>query len=332
MTEEYTDSDLFPARIGEKFGFVKGEVVIPPQYDEAEPFSCGLAKVEVNGKVGFIDKQGVLVIPNRFAAAKVFRDGYCSASLNGEDFGVIDRQGNFVIAPRYVDVEVLAEGLFFTSDKCGNKGLADAKGIIVEPQFERIEPWDEVANMEKQLHVFQTFDEELGDYFCGFIDSDGNVVIPPIYDLADDFSEGLASVEEFGWPARGFINTRGEVVIPPLEGITIESLFHEGLCRVRVGGKYGYIDKTGTMAIAPQFSSAYDFEYGVALVSTTEDDNNKRWGFIDKTGKVIVPLKYDMHDPPTFFYTNNGLLRLCDCNETYFFDTTGKQIWPKKEM
>lgn len=183
--------------------------------------------------------------------------------------------------------------------------------------------------MKQYLHSFCTFDEEPEVYYCGFIDRDGNVAIQPKYEVAEDFSDGLALVAEYGWGrAYGFINTLGEVVIPPLEGITVLGAFHEGLCVVEVAGKSGYIDKTGAMAIAPQFDVAYDFKYGVALVSSYAD-SDEHWGFIDKTGKVIVPLKYRRAEPPTFWYTDDGLLRLLDGNETYYFDTTGKQIWPK---
>lgn len=151
------------------------------------------------------------------------------------------------------------------------------------------------------------------------------MVIQPKYEVAEDFSDGLALVAEYGWgSAYGFINTSGEVVIPPLVGITVLGAFHEGLCVVEVDGKSGYIDKTGAMAITPQFDAAYNLKHGVALVSS--DDH---WGFIDKTGKVIVPLKYRRAEPPIFWYTDDGLLRLLDGNETCYFDTTGKQIWPK---
>ena len=182
---------------------------------------------------------------------------------------------------------------------------------------------------QQHLHAFCTFDEDQEEYLCGFIDSDGNVVIPPKYEVAEDFSEGLALVAEFGWGSSYcFINTYGEVVIPLREGITVLGAFHDGLCVVDVDGKHGYIDKSGSITIAPQFNIAYDFKHGVALVSSADDDNH--WGFIDKTGRTIVPLKYRRAEPPTFWYTDDGLLRLLDGNETYYFDTSGKQIWPKE--
>lgn len=45
----------------------------------------------------------------------------------------------------------------------------------------------------------------------GYVDSDGRWVIPPQYDSAHNFSEGLAKVEVGG--KRGFINIHGQFVI-----------------------------------------------------------------------------------------------------------------------
>ncbi|MEJ1933162.1 WG repeat-containing protein, partial [Nostoc sp. NIES-2111] len=56
------------------------------------------------------------------------------------------------------------------------------------------------------------------------------------------FSEGLASVktESGKW---GFINRQGNIVIKPQ--FDEVSNFSFGLARVRIGKKYGYIDKYG---------------------------------------------------------------------------------------
>ena len=85
--------------------------------------------------------------------------------------------------------------------------------------------------------------EENGKY--GYMDKDGNVVINPQFDRADDFSEGLARVrigdEKTGkW---GYIDKEGKFVINPQFDCAED--FSEGLAKVKVGGKYGWIDKTG---------------------------------------------------------------------------------------
>ena len=49
-------------------GFIDktGMVVIPPKFDEVNPFSEGLAAVQIEGKWGFIDKTGNMVIRPQF--------------------------------------------------------------------------------------------------------------------------------------------------------------------------------------------------------------------------------------------------------------------------
>jgi WG containing repeat len=43
-------------------------------------------------------------------------------------------------------------------------------------------------------------------------------------------------------------------------------LFSDGLAAVRLGSKYGYIDKTGKLVIHPQFDLVLNFTDGLALV------------------------------------------------------------------
>ena len=56
----------------------------------------------------------------------------------------------------------------------------------------------------------------------------------------------------------------------------------------RADPKYGYIDKTGKEIVPPKYDYAMDFSEGFASVRL-----NGKWGVIDKTGKEIIPLKYD---------------------------------------
>jgi DNA-binding transcriptional regulator/RsmH inhibitor MraZ len=57
---------LIPHRKGDKWGYIdkKGRMVIPPVYDDVQPFSENVqAMVEVNGKHGYIDTKGDIVRP-----------------------------------------------------------------------------------------------------------------------------------------------------------------------------------------------------------------------------------------------------------------------------
>ena len=53
---------------GGKYGFINriGDIVIKVQYDDAESFEDGLARVKIGDKWGYIDKTGEFVIPPKF--------------------------------------------------------------------------------------------------------------------------------------------------------------------------------------------------------------------------------------------------------------------------
>ena len=78
----------------------KGAVVIQPAFDEAFQFSEGFACVEKDSKLGFIDKDGNLVIDYIYDCANSFSDGL--ACVTKEDkTGYIDYTGNYVFEPIY---------------------------------------------------------------------------------------------------------------------------------------------------------------------------------------------------------------------------------------
>jgi hypothetical protein len=67
--------------------------VITALYYWAHSFSKGLALVELNGKWGYIDTKGALVIPGVYDKVCGFSEGFASVKLNGR-YGRIDTKGN----------------------------------------------------------------------------------------------------------------------------------------------------------------------------------------------------------------------------------------------
>jgi hypothetical protein len=89
----------------------------------------------------------------------------------------------------------------------------------------------------------------------------------------------------------GFIDKTGKTVIPP-RYIYARS-FSEGLAAVRIfsrrdWGRWGFIDKQGNMAIPAQFDFAGNFSEGRAWVRL---DN--KYGAIDREGMLVIPPRYD---------------------------------------
>lgn len=83
-----------------------GTFAFPESYESCGDFHEGLAYVETEEGFGFIDKQGRLVIPPRFAWAGSFRNGLAPAGdrsgshPRGVTAGYIGRQGRYVWEPR----------------------------------------------------------------------------------------------------------------------------------------------------------------------------------------------------------------------------------------
>jgi len=94
---------------------------------------------------------------------------------------------------------------------------------------------------------------------------------------------GLARVKLSGkW---GYIDRSGRIVINPQ--FEEAGDFAEGLARVKTGGKWGYIDRTGRFLINPQFEEAGDFSQGLARVKL-----GGKWGYVDRKGVVLVPPQF----------------------------------------
>ncbi len=71
--------------------------------DDLQPqgrFVEGRLAVRRDGKTGFIDERGTLVIPPLFDRASPFRDGHAFVQL-GNRWGTIDRDGNMIIEPTW---------------------------------------------------------------------------------------------------------------------------------------------------------------------------------------------------------------------------------------
>ena len=162
----------------------------------------------------------------------------------------------------------------------------------------------------------------------GFSDKSGKVIIPGLWDYAREFHEGLANVE---WCLkRGYIDETGKLIIAcqwnddPLggrfrsNGVAFgqdenwetwffdkdgkpdqqgrkKGPYFDGLAPDFSYGdkKWGFIDKCGKIAIQHQWDYAFPFHKGLARVK----DSNGKWGVVDKTGNVVIPCEWGYIGP-----------------------------------
>ncbi len=134
----------------------------------------------------------------------------------------------------------------------------------------------------------------------GYQDRTGAVVIEPTYIIARDFSlKGIAAVAtDKEWL---YIDTRGNAVIRPHVVDNGPDPFSDGLARFTEGGKFGFFDEGGKVAIPARYDYARPFSEGLAAVCAgcREEKDGEHiamvggtWGYIDKTGAVVIPPRY----------------------------------------
>lgn len=114
-------------------------------------------------------------------------------------------------------------------------------------------------------------------------------------------------------------------------GWTKKGDFCAGLASVQddVTNKYGFINKSGEVVIPCRWNNAKDFNRRIENFAEVQDENGL-WGFIDKSGKVVIPCKwYEL-----FNYTNSpDMICVKDADGLYgFIDRTGKLIIPCKYL
>lgn len=85
---------------------------------------------------------------------------------------------------------------------------------------------------------------------------------------------------------KGFrVKSTGDVLVLPKYNWVWP--FKEGLARVNLAAKYGFVDKFGREVVPLKYTSASDFSEGMAVVSV-----NDKAGYVDTSGKEVIPLKY----------------------------------------
>ncbi len=319
---------LFPASVkttdGVQWGYIndKGSFVIPPRYDSADDFQAnGLAVVQSKGKQGLINHSGHFVVPPIYDTITKFAENR-AAILDDKGFRVIDETGKILTPKWYSYIGMFQEGraLFSTVDDQGRSryGYLDRDGKEVIPaQYESANDFSggkavvEIKEGEyalidlggKTLHTFNySYVGPLGDGLLafkqtrdgllGYMDEQGNVVIPPRYSVALPFERGRAVVnasQDYAVNQYGLIDKKGTEIIKPLYNdaqILDEDRVAIGKARDAaqpyLGSRYAIADWNGRILSEFVYSDLSSYQDGYASAT-----DGQRTFFIDRSGRVI---------------------------------------------
>ncbi|HET6569464.1 MAG TPA: WG repeat-containing protein [Rhodothermales bacterium] len=306
--------NLYPVQLDGQWGYVnrEGRMVIDPQFQEAASFGEGLALVRSDWRYGYIDASGAFAIQPRYDDAGSFHDDRAAVRIDGR-WGYIDRDGKIVINPQFTGANDFSEGRAFIRTARYDWEYIDPSGNVIRtantPEFEEIDD----AAFSNGLALYRSHDD-----MYGYLDKNGEPVIPAQYNAALPFAGGRAAIKiSDRW---GYIDADQKTVISP-QFISAAS-FGEDLAPVRRDQNvWGYADRSGSVAIQPQFDQARPFVESRAAVQM-----NGKWGFIDRTGKAVVSPKFD-----EVLDFQNGLARVQvnvgESRRYGYVDASGAYVW-----
>lgn len=158
----------------------------------------------------------------------------------------------------------------------------------------------------------------------GFVNPKGEVVIPCNYKDAKDFESTVTWVKRTGEEFYTLIDQKGNVIpTKPYEKVKNFYDFQQDVCAVYEDGKMGFIDKTGKEVIPCKYIGSSAFSEGLASVCLASSVK-EAYGYINKKGEEVIPLKFVQAGTSDF---RNGLARASVDGKTVLIDKSGKVVF-----
>lgn len=256
-------------------------------------------KKEENGKWGYCNASGALVIPVQFTNTTFFNEGMAGVEINGK-WGFIDTRGKTVVQPVYDTVGYFSQGLAAVA-KNGSYGYINLKGEeVIKLQYTHADAFE-----KGYAKVFEKYtSDNNGKKSIGrIIDLKGKAVTDAKYDVETNFSNGLISFSLAASKPEdsfiyGLITIMGQVITPPVYREILN--FSDGLARVMVYKRhefydefvphYGYIDTRGREVVKPNLAKAESLNYGMAVVARFDkkDDGESEHALINAKGEQVL--------------------------------------------
>ena len=256
---------------------ITNEEILPFLYDEIESRS-NFFFVKINDKYGIVDLEGEIVIP--FIYDEIV-SGFSMILVRQKDkWGALDEDGQEVLP---VVFDKIKDNIFapcFEVTLGGKKGIVTYNGnIIVPPDYEDVYTFDS----------YDTFG----------IKKDGKWQIvdrknqPKNSQFYDEFKEGFESSiiavrKDKKW---GFIYKDGQEAYP----VSIEEVKgNNPFFQIKIQNKWGVLNTLGW-----KVEEALPIKYEKIVeekLNLRKQEENGKFGVVDHTGKIIVPIIYDTVD------------------------------------
>jgi hypothetical protein len=218
----------------------------------------GLIKIKKNGKFGFINNKGDIVLEPVYDNVYASNPNGLAVVYKAKKYGIVNTKGTLIVPLEYNGAYFeFTEGMI--GMKKGDKqGFLNEKGAEAVPFiYDKVDIFDNgLAKVKLNAKV-------------GFVDKTGAVIIPLMYEDAFPFIKcDLLGVQLN--KKQGFIDRQNKVVIP----IEFDKVYYcsREIVMVKKDGYYQYYRKDGTLLLNDKFREAFSFEKSEVSVVTEDGE------------------------------------------------------------
>ncbi len=317
-----------------KWGMVneKGKEVLECKYLTINSFSEGWASIQDEKGWYFVDSSMSVQLDFReedYFGLGNFSDSLCWFKIKRHEknlYGFMDKNGEVIINSIYSKAFDFQQGRARVV-KNKKTGLINKKGkFVMKPKlYDLVFPFDENG-------IAQVRENNMGDY--GLINSNGKTLTNCIYKKIFPFVDGYAKVVTP--KGIGFVDMQGNEIIPA-EYRAVGEL-SEGLVAVQRGFSYlwEYIDMNNNLAFKGKFSKAEPFKNGKAIVMLNRAeaganiviDTNGQEIQLEKNG-MILHFSEEKYGFKKVITNAGGVITDTYC---YYTDTLGNRLFGQKRF
>lgn len=314
-------------------------IVIPEKFDFSGDFKYGFAPVAKNNRYGIINAKLEQILSCDYEYIEPISAKRFKFKKNGQ-WGVVDSYSNIIIDSEYKSICCETEAFIKVETSIQNGSYTEVRyglysedgNLIIQEQCK-----DLVAvEHGSRVCVIVTINGKQGVY-----DDKGSKIIPLIYDRIDlkegyftchilEYQSSSYSYQERGIKSTNIYNFRGEqllalsdkqiFVVPAEYDLAYPSV--NGLIIVIKEGKWGMINLLNDVIVEPQYCIIDSLDSSLARVGKSGEDchiyfqedrwhvKNIKYGLIDTTGEVVLPLEYERIElwDNGYYYVKNGTI------------------------
>lgn len=289
-----------------------GNVILEPKFCLMEPFSDGVAKVNIYidtidnkpiEKSGIIDKSGNWIVPPIYEKhhLKSSSEGLVNFYQIEKGWGAMNTKGEIIIQPKYTLLGPCKNGHmeYGLKEKYGSGLMKRDETVTIPDDGKHVTSYrpESPTDTLVVVHAIKRINSDYMPY--RYIDSkiytiSGKYLFESPYGAeCSQQCNGFFQVSNEKMK-RGMMNSSGKIVTKPSYNVLQWS--QKDLKQVSLENKWGYIDNTGAEVIPCIYDDTKPFDNGLAAIYIggkwsdyifPDRYANVKMGYIDRTGKII---------------------------------------------